>query len=113
MPIMYAKTASFGIYVNNKLAAFLNTHLLLVKPASSGNGVEAVIEKGKPMLVSFNSVQNFLEQVGLNTNYLDQPEEIIADNFALLVLGAKTRSPEITEKLKAILRSPNSEKIGQ
>jgi hypothetical protein len=110
MPIMYAKTERFGIDLNNNLGAFLDTHLLLVKPDASGTGVEAIIKDGKPLLVTFSDVQNFREQVGYNTNYLDQPEEIMADNFALLVLGRTPRSPEITAKLKAILTTQNLEK---
>jgi hypothetical protein len=101
MPIMHAKSKRFGLDYYNDLRAFLDTHLLLVQPSSGG--VEAVMVKGEPSLVRFNQVNNFKEQIGYNTNYLDHPEEIIADNFELLVSGAKPRSPEITARLKEVL----------
>lgn len=46
----------------------------------------------------------FLEQVGENTNYLIHPDEILADNFVLLVTGKKgVPSPEVVEKLGKVL----------
>ena len=46
----------------------------------------------------------FYGQVGHNTDYIIHPEEILADNFALLLLEEKgVRSPEIIKKMKDIL----------
>ena len=45
-----------------------------------------------------------MEQVGNNTDYIIHPEEILADNFALLVLGEHNMpSPEIPQKMREIL----------
>jgi hypothetical protein len=42
--------------------------------------------------------------VGRNTQYIIHPEEILADNFALLVLGETSiPSPVILEKMKDAL----------
>jgi hypothetical protein len=101
MPILYAKSKRFGLDFYDDLRAFANTRLLLVKP--SPGSVEAVMQNGKPLIVGFNQVQNFREQIGYNTDYLDHPEEITADNFELLVGGTKPRSPEITARFKEIL----------
>jgi len=49
------------------------------------------------------------EQIGRNTRYLWHPEEILADNFALMVLGLQrgkppgVPSPEILERLRVLL----------
>jgi hypothetical protein len=54
-------------------------------------------------------LEGLFEQVGRNTGYLIHPEEILADNFALLYREyltpgvARIRSPEILEKMVAIL----------
>lgn len=49
-------------------------------------------------------VSGFFEQVGRNTNYVIHPEEILADNFSLLILGERrVPSPEILEKMQGIL----------
>jgi hypothetical protein len=45
-----------------------------------------------------------MEQVGRNTQYIIHPEEILADNFALLVLGeSKIPTPEILQKMREVL----------
>jgi len=55
-------------------------------------------------------LEGLYEQVGRNTGYLIHPEEILADNFALLFREAATpgvakiRSPEILERMRKILQ---------
>jgi hypothetical protein len=50
-------------------------------------------------------LEGLLEQIGRNTRYLWHPEEILADNFALLALGktANVPSPEVLERLRPLL----------
>jgi hypothetical protein len=54
-------------------------------------------------------LEGLYEQVGRNTGYLIHPEEILADNFALLFREAvspgvaKIRSPEILDRMRRIL----------
>jgi hypothetical protein len=56
--------------------------------------------------------EGLFEQVGRNTRYLWHPEEILADNFALLFIGLlrgsplAVPSPEIQERLRKILLGP-------
>jgi len=60
---------------------------------------------GKPTLYSFNELSGFIEQVGKNTNYIIHPEEILADNFKLLIKGdSNVPSPEIIERLREALK---------
>jgi hypothetical protein len=40
---------------------------------------------GKPVIYSVDEVTGFYEQVGENTSYIDQPEEILAVNFQLML----------------------------
>jgi hypothetical protein len=55
-------------------------------------------------------VSGFYEQVGRNTQYIIHPEEILADNFAMLVMGDQNvPSPEILKKLQDVL----TEKAGE
>ena len=56
--------------------------------------------------------EGLFEQVGRNTRYLWHPEEILADNFALLYIGLlrgsplAVPSPEVLERLQKILVRP-------
>ena len=55
-------------------------------------------------LADLKQVSGFFEQVGNNTDYIIHPEEILADNFALLVLGRHdVASPQVLEKMHRIL----------
>ena len=57
-------------------------------------------KNGKPLLVPLDSAGNVFEQIGRNTRYLFHAEEVLADNFALLVRGSNVASPEILERMR-------------
>ncbi len=66
--------------------------------------MEVVREGGKAKLVDAGEVTGFFEQVGQNTTYLIHPEEILADNFVLLVTGKRdVPSPGVVVQLGRIL----------
>lgn len=55
-------------------------------------------------LADQSELREFFEQVGQNTGYIIHPEEILADNFALLVLRqGELPSPEVLERMKRVL----------
>lgn len=58
----------------------------------------------RPVMTPLGEVTDYRARVGLNTDYVIHPEEILADNFVLLVDRTKVPSPEILEKLDAVLR---------
>lgn len=66
-----------------------------LKPSSNSEG---------PVIYSMEKVTGFHEQIGGNTKYIIHPEEIMADNFSLAILGGEMNNPEIVEKVKAILK---------
>ncbi|PKG37209.1 hypothetical protein [Psychromonas sp. Urea-02u-13] len=64
-----------------------------------------VLDDGSSRILDFSQVSGYFEQVGKNTNYIIHPEEILADNFALMVLGITAiPSPEIIDKMKNVFR---------
>ncbi len=57
-----------------------------------------------PALLGFSQIEGFMEQVGQNTNYIIHPEEILADNFKLILTGAKdVPSPMVLERIRAFM----------
>jgi hypothetical protein len=56
---------------------------------------------GSPILFDFDEAEDLKDQIGENTSYVDSPEEILADNFALMIMGIQGKSPELIEKMKA------------
>lgn len=61
----------------------------------------AAIKDGQPHLVAMNSVGNFFEQIGRNTQYLFHAEEILASNFVFLALGQAVPEPDVLERMQA------------
>ena len=67
-----------------------------------------VVEKpgrsGAPRFVKVGEVSGYFEQVGENTEYVIHPEEILAENFALLVTAnPEVRTPEVLDRIRATL----------
>lgn len=56
---------------------------------------------GKASIYKHEEVPDFYDQVGRNTNFDIHPEEIIADNFAYLMMGKKNLTdPDIPEEIE-------------
>ena len=106
MPVIYARTERYGIDVNGSLGQFMELRLLMVKKSPDGKGVVAEMKDGKPLESAATEVQGLYEKIGRNTNYIIHPEETAADNFAILVQGRPAQTPEIIEKIKAVLLTP-------
>jgi hypothetical protein len=104
VPILYSSSERYDEAKGGDFFDYLRFELLLLDEQSPGaNGTPAYDSKN-PALVSVNGVTGFFEKVGRNTPYIIHPEEILAENFTILILGSnKTPSPEIISKMRSIL----------
>ena len=94
VPILFSNAAKYDVNRGGEFFNYLQLSFLQVPRMSSA----------KPVLAAPEEVSGFFEQVGRNTNYFIHPEEILADNFALLILDEhNVPSPEILEKMRRIL----------
>ena len=94
VPILFSNAAKYDVNRGGEFFNYLQLSFLQVPRMSSG----------QPVLATPEEVSGFFEQVGRNTNYFIHPEEILADNFALLTLDEhNVPSPEILEKMRRIL----------
>jgi hypothetical protein len=60
---------------------------------------------GEPMLLKAEDVPDYRRRIGENTNYIIHPEEILADNFALLVTGkTDVPTPRILDEMDRVLK---------
>jgi hypothetical protein len=75
---------------------------LLVLDRSGAAPRPALQPDGTPRLITPGD--DYLARIGGNTDYIIHPEEILADNFVLLVNHRQVPSPEILDKLDAVLR---------
>ena len=103
VPILLSSTKTYDTKRGGEFFAYLQFQFLEVKKSSDSQNFEAAYEGTSPRLVGIQQISGFMEQVGRNTDYIIHPEEILADNFALLVLNEHTvTSPEVLQKMKEV-----------
>ena len=104
VPILFSSTEAYDTKRGGEFFAYLTFQFLVLEQTATPRHFKVARKNGSPRLAGVQAVTGFFEQVGRNTNYIIHPEEILADNFALLVLGEKKiGSPEILEKMKKVL----------
>ena len=103
VPVLLSRSAVFDPQIGSDLDHFWTLRLLVVQQVSPDDDLHAVEQHGAPRLLKLGQVQDFLEQVGRNTRYVIHPEEILAENFALLVTGKEVREPLLLEALRELL----------
>ena len=90
-PVLYAKRP-FDRRSSLSMFGYIEFRLMEVMPIVGKRYVAKIVD-GKPVMHEPN-IPDFHRQIGRNTSYIVHPEEILADNFALLV----TERPGVTDK---------------
>ena len=103
VPVLLSRSAVFDPQIGNDLDHFWTLRLLVVKQVSPEDDLRAVEQHGAPRLLKLSQVEDYLEQVGRNTRYVIHPEEILAENFALLITGKEVREPLRLDALRQLL----------
>lgn len=77
----------------------------LVKLKNKG-GIRTVdYVNGVPVIYDMDEVEDFTDQIGMNTNYILDADEILAENFVFALMEKKDlSSPQIVEKIKVRLK---------
>ena len=113
IPILFSSAEKYSVDRGGEFFNYLQFRLLLVERPNDGYKVTPMFDGPKPMLMDIQQVSGFFEQVGKNTEYIIHPEEILADNFASLVLGQRNLpSPDVVEKIQAILNDRETAEPG-
>ena len=69
------------------------------------NDCKVKVVNDQNCLYSFSEIPNYLSLVGENTNYIIHAEEILADNFVLLVTNSKkVKTKKVITNMKKILK---------
>lgn len=100
VPFLCSRTEVYDPNEGGGLFSYLEFKLLAVEPAADANDFTVMLNEGQPLLLDAGRVSGYFEQIGYNTHYIIHPEEILADNFVILVYG-KTDAPS-TELLGRI-----------
>jgi hypothetical protein len=96
VPILFSDSEKYNAGRGDEFFNYLQFKFLVVPKNGKGSGGAE--------LVALERASGLFEQVGRNTDYVIHPEEILADNFALLVLDEQNvPSPEILQRMRATL----------
>ena len=96
-PVVPFLLSSDSRYDEKRGRTFFNHVQLKFIPIERKKG-KCMASKSEEALLSFdiNEISGFFEQVGMNTPYIIHPEEILADNFTLLLAGKQNvLSPDL------------------
>jgi len=105
VPILFSKAVHYDVAKGGQFFQYAQLKLLVVQRAGDSPSATAHYDPANVRLLDVDQVHGFYEQVGRNTNYTIHPEEILADNFRLLLLGeADVRSPEVLQNLATALK---------
>lgn len=104
VPILFSQSPGYNTARGGEFFDYLQMALVLVERPTASATSRVLSDSHGPRLVGLGQVSGFLEQVGRNTSYTIHAEEILADNFALLVMGERNvRSPELLVELRGAL----------
>lgn len=104
-PLLVATPDRFDPTAGKSMFDYLKFRLLVVE--SHTGGYRAVEQDGEPRLLEPQRLEAFWKQIGRNTGYIIHPDEILADNFAHMIMQtAKLPAPEIVEKMRERLAKP-------
>jgi hypothetical protein len=107
VPILFSRTAIYDTDKGGPFFDYLDFKLLVVRHNPQTQALTINIDNGQPQLLDITEVPDYFNQIGKNTDYIIHPEEILAENFALLLTESRAsgsiKSPHIIKKIKQIL----------
>ncbi len=110
VPILLADSAKYDAAAGREFFAYMKFRLLAVAKDERGHYTPRLRDE-KPWLIDPAATPSYHDKIGRNTGYIIHPEEIIADNFTLLMLGEEdVKTPKILDDIRAILRQPADKK---
>jgi hypothetical protein len=105
MPILYSGV-DYDSQRGGDFFKYMRCQFMVVAPGDAPAPERIVYDREKPQLIDMHNISGLFEQVGRNTGYVIHPDEVVADNFALLIEGRRdVPSPEILDRMKAVLES--------
>lgn len=111
IPILTAMTDTYDTAKGGEFFEYLQFKLILVDRAQGGQAranpgkpTLPLLIDGQPVLIAPQEAGGFMEQIGRNTGYIIHPDEVLADNFVILVQGrSQVPSPEVLTRIRAAL----------
>lgn len=99
VPILTSKIEKYDKQRGGEFFNYMVFELMAIE-SPDGTLSKPLMKEGKPVLLDARKAEGFMEQIGKNTGYIIHPDEILADNFSMLILKRKNvAQPELLEKI--------------
>jgi hypothetical protein len=103
MPVVVTANAKLPPANGDTLLELMEVRLLEVEPGAQAT--RAVLRQGQPVWYDPQGQPDFLAHLGGNTDYVQHPDETIADNFMFLVSGRAVKNPALLRRIEAVLQA--------
>jgi hypothetical protein len=105
VPVLLSRWPKYNPAAGGEFFSYLQLKLMVVENRQ-GKWAPTEQADGKAVLLDPDEVPDYLARIGRNTGYIIHPEEVLADNFVLLVNKAKDLpSPHIIQGIKRVLEA--------
>lgn len=102
VPILFSSTENYDVKKGGEFFAYLTFKLMAIE--KRGTDWMPAHQQSNLILLDAAELPSFRDQIGENTDYIIHPEEILADNFVLLVFADKeVRTPRIVNEMRRVL----------
>ncbi len=106
VPLLIGKGPKYDPKRKGGLFNAFDFRLVVIEKVDGGWQL-AKTDDGKMRLIKPTENKAFLNQIGRNTNYIINPEEILADTFPMTILETRPQSPMMLARfLEALLMPP-------
>ena len=108
VPILYSSAPKYDVTKGGEFFRYLKINLLVIE--KEGDSWRHKRDNtGEPVLLELRNVPDYFNKIGSNTDYIIHPDEILAENFVLLVQGTQPVPSEwVLEGMRKILQSDTS-----
>lgn len=104
IPIIYSSVQKYDVTRGGEFFRYLRTNLLVIEKDENTWRYKRN-DTGEPMLLELRDVPDYFNKIGFNTNYIIHPDEILADNFVLLVQKTQpVKSKWVIEGMQKVLQ---------
>ena len=104
VPIIYSSVPKYNITKGGEFFRYLRINLIVIE--EEGNSWRYKRDNtGEPVLLELQDVPDYFNKIGFNTNYAFHPEEILAENFVLMVQRKQpVKSKWVIEGMQKVLQ---------
>lgn len=70
--------------------------------------LKPIMKEGRTVVYPLEKVENFYDKIGRNTDYVINPEEILAENFVFAFQNrSDLKTPDLRDRIRNVIRSKN------